>query len=41
MQDENTRLLGQQAHGPISADQLDTVPWNHGDTDATVEFFDG
>ena len=38
MQDENTRVLGQETRGPIGADGLDTVPWEHGDTDATVEF---
>ncbi len=38
MQQENNQILGREARGPISAEQLDTVPWNHGDTDATVEF---
>ncbi|MGI8909621.1 MAG: preQ(1) synthase [Rubrobacteraceae bacterium] len=38
MQDESTRLLGQETRGPISAEELETVPWSHGDTDATVEF---
>ncbi len=38
MQDENTRVLGQETRGPIGADGLETVPWSHGDTDATVEF---
>ena len=38
MQQENNRILGREARGPINAGQLDTVPWNHGDTDATVEF---
>ncbi len=39
MKDEkNTRLLGREVHGPISAEELDTVPWTHADTDATVEF---
>ena len=36
-QDEN-RVLGRETHGPIGAEQLDAVPWSHGDTDATVEF---
>ena len=38
MQDESTRVLGQETRGPIGAEGLDTVPWEHGDTDATVEF---
>lgn len=38
MQQENNQILGRETRGPISAEQLDTVPWNHGDTDATVEF---
>ncbi len=38
MQQENNQALGREARGPIGAEQLDTVPWNHGDTDATVEF---
>ncbi len=39
MQDDSeARLLGREAQGPISAEELETVPWNHGDTDATVEF---
>ena len=38
MQDENTRVLGRETRGPIGAEGLDTVPWEHGDTDATVEF---
>lgn len=39
MQDDiEARLLGRETRGPIGADQLETVPWNHGDTDATVEF---
>jgi 7-cyano-7-deazaguanine reductase len=36
-QDEN-RVLGRETRGPIGAEQLDVVPWSHGDTDATVEF---
>ena len=38
MQQENSQILGRETEGPISAEQLDTVPWNHGDTNATVEF---
>lgn len=38
MQDDNTRLLGQETRGSISAEELDTVPWSYGDTDAMVEF---
>ncbi len=38
MQQENNKILGRETRGPIGAEQLDTVPWNHGDTDATVEF---
>jgi 7-cyano-7-deazaguanine reductase len=36
-QDES-RVLGREVRGPIGAEQLDAVPWDHGDTDATVEF---
>lgn len=32
------QALGRDVRGPIGAEQLDTVPWNHGDTDAVVEF---
>jgi len=38
MQQENERVLGRETWGPIGAEQLDTVPWNHTDTDAVVEF---
>ena len=38
MQQQDKQVLGRDVSGPISADQLDTVPWNHGDTDAVVEF---
>jgi len=31
-------MLGRETRGPIGAEQLDTVPWNHTDTDAVVEF---
>ncbi len=38
MQQEEKRVLGREAREPIKAEQLDTVPWNHADTDALVEF---
>ena len=38
MQQDENRVLGREIRGPISAEQLDAVPWSHGDTDATVEF---
>ncbi|HET7480603.1 MAG TPA: preQ(1) synthase [Rubrobacteraceae bacterium] len=31
-------VLGRETRGPIGAEGLDTVPWNHADTDAVVEF---
>ncbi|MDP8952650.1 MAG: preQ(1) synthase [Actinomycetota bacterium] len=37
MQQEDKRVLGREARGPIGAQQLDTVPWNHSNTDAMVE----
>ncbi len=38
MRQEDKRVLGSEARGPIGAQQLDTVPWNHADTDTLVEF---
>jgi len=38
MQQEDKRVLGREAHGPIGAEQVATVPWNHTDTDAVIEF---
>src|SRR5919107_2684456 len=38
MRQRDNRVLGRETHGPIGAEQLDAVPWSHGDTDATVEF---
>jgi 7-cyano-7-deazaguanine reductase len=38
MQQEDNRVLGREVRGPIGAEQLDLVPWSHGDADATVEF---
>lgn len=35
---ERTAALGRESRGPISAEQIDTVPWNHRGADATVEF---
>ena len=37
MQQEDKRVLGHETSGPIGAEQLDTVSWNHTDTDAVVE----
>src|ERR671919_77296 len=31
-------MLGRETRGPIGAEQLDTVPWNHVGADAVVEF---
>ena len=38
MQQEDKRVLGRETSGPIGAEGLDTLPWNHADTDANVEF---
>jgi 7-cyano-7-deazaguanine reductase len=38
MQQKDNRALGRKVRGPITAEQLDMVPWSHGDTDAVVEF---
>jgi len=38
MQQENKPILGRETRAPIGAEQLDTVPWHHADTDALVEF---
>ena len=38
MQQRDKRVLGRETRGPIGAEQLDTVPWQHADTDAVVEF---
>src|ERR671910_995621 len=37
VQHEQDRVLGRDTSGPITAEQLDVVPWSHGETDATVE----
>ena len=38
MQQRDDQVLGRDVRGPIGAEQLDAVPWSHGETDATVEF---
>lgn len=38
MRQEDERVLGRETRGPIGAEQLDTVPWNHASADAVVEF---
>ena len=38
MQHREHQVLGRDMRGPIGAEQLDAVPWGHGDTDTTVEF---
>jgi 7-cyano-7-deazaguanine reductase len=35
---QDRRVLGRDRRSPIGADEIDTVPWEHGDTDAVVEF---
>ncbi len=38
MQQDEKMVLGRETRGPIGAEDLETVPWNHPGTDATVEF---
>jgi 7-cyano-7-deazaguanine reductase len=38
MTQQEDRILGREARGPISAERLEVVPWDHGNTDALVEF---
>src|SRR5215218_5424349 len=38
VQQKRDLVLGREARGPITAEQLDVVPWSHGDVYATVEF---
>jgi 7-cyano-7-deazaguanine reductase len=38
MQQEDKQVLGRETREPIEAEQLDTVPWNHTDTDTVIEF---
>ena len=37
-QQEQDRVLGREASGPITAERLDVVPWGYGNTDTLVEF---
>jgi 7-cyano-7-deazaguanine reductase len=37
-QQEQNRVLGRDANGPITAERLDVVPWSHENTDVVVEF---
>lgn len=37
-QQEQDRVLGRDARGPLTAEQLEVVPWGHPNADATVEF---
>ena len=37
-QQEKDRVLGRDARDPITAEQLDVVPWGHANADAMVEF---
>ncbi len=37
MKQNEKQLLGRETRGPIGAEDLDTVPWNHPGVDATVE----
>jgi 7-cyano-7-deazaguanine reductase len=38
MQQGDNQVLGRDVRGPIGAEGLDTAPWSHGETEATVEF---
>lgn len=38
MRQDESRVLGREVRGPIDAEQLDMVPWDHANADATVEF---
>ena len=38
MTQQEDRVLGREARGPISAERLDVVPWDHGNADALIEF---
>jgi 7-cyano-7-deazaguanine reductase len=38
MTQQENRILGREARGPISAEHLDVVGWDHGNTDALIEF---
>src|SRR5215213_5882463 len=38
MTQQEDRDLGREARGPIAAERLDVVPWDHGNEDALIEF---
>jgi 7-cyano-7-deazaguanine reductase len=38
MTQQEDRVLGREARGPIAAERLDVVPWDHGHADALIEF---
>lgn len=38
MTQQEDRILGREARGPIPAERLEVVPWDHGSTDASIEF---
>lgn len=38
MGEEENRVLGRTTRGPIGAEELDAVPWEHGASDALIEF---
>ena len=38
MTQQEDRVLGREARGPIVAERLDVVPWDHGNADALIEF---
>jgi 7-cyano-7-deazaguanine reductase len=38
VQQKQDRVLGRDTSGPITAEQLEVVPWSHENTDAMVEF---
>jgi 7-cyano-7-deazaguanine reductase len=38
MTQQEDRVLGREARGPIAAERLDVVPWDHGNADALIEF---
>ena len=37
-EEQSQGVLGRDVHGPVEADQLQTVPWSHPGSDTTVEF---
>ena len=41
MREEENRVLGRTARGPVGAEELDAVPWEHGASGALVEFTTG